>query len=78
MHVSATVGKKENAESCCTSILHNAAVFFRKNVDVIIVIQRINLRRILPVLKCYEIIAIFKALSYINETPATPLYKTHC
>jgi len=41
--------------------------------DVIVVFYLINLRRILPVFKCYKIIAILKALSYINETPETPL-----
>jgi len=37
-NASATIGKSENAENCYTSLLpYDAAVFFRINVDVIIV-----------------------------------------
>jgi len=53
--------------------------FSEKNVAIIIVFLRINLRRILAVLECYEIIAMFKALSYsyITETVSVKHKQQH-
>jgi len=60
--------KKKTPSLAVRRLSYNAAVFQGKCKRYCILAYKFA-----SYFSCYEIIAIFKALSYINETQATPL-----
>ena len=69
-NASATIGKNENAEYCCNLLSYVAAVFFRINVDVIIVFNFVLYITCSCVLENDYILKSFVALKWnIRKTP---------